>query len=212
MERQFPTVDQALETSAGLALPWGRIESMVVRGDAEDDHALVVIDLFVDDPEVPRTGRSDVTAQRLGRWSAAATTALMVAGLGTEHWGLAVLASAAAGVAGSRVASAYGFADEDTAGVAAERTRCVGVAVGINTRSFEPSAFHGDVERFEDVVAEINVAAEFTECRDASLARAWEAACLDNSPTRCPTDDPDDWWAYWLAYREVTRQNRRNTV
>lgn len=212
MERHFPTVDQALETSAGVVLPWGRIESMVIRGGADDDHALVVIDVFVDNPGERHSGRAAVTAQKVGRWTAAATTALTVTGLGAEFWALAVLASAASGVAGSRVASAYGFADENTAGVPAEPARCVGVAVGINTRSFEPIEFHGDIERFEDVVAEINVAAQFEECRDEALVRAWEAAGLDNSPTRCPTDDPDDWWAYWLAYREVTRQNRRNTV
>lgn len=212
MQRHYPTVDEALETDAGVHLPWGQIDSMVVRSDAEDDYALVVLDLSVTPSESGSARGAPVSAQTLGRCAALVVAVLATVGFGAEYWSVAALVSAAAGVVASRVASAYGFSDKNDPPAERENVRSVGVAVGLSTSTFEPSEFCGDVDRFEDVVAEINVASQFHECRNGALDRAWDAACLDNSPTRCPSDDPDEWWAYWLAYRAVTRQNRRNTV
>lgn len=212
MERHYPTVDEALETDAGVRLPWGQIDSMVVRSDAEDDHALVVLELSVTPSQFGSARGAPVSAQTLGRCAALVVAVLATVGFGAEHWAVAALVSAAVGVVTSRIASLYGFRDENDPPTERENVRSVGVAVGLSTSTFEPSEVYGDVDRFEDVVAEINVASQFHECRSEALDRAWDAACLDNSPTRCPADDPDEWWAYWLAYRAVTRQNRRNTV
>lgn len=214
MQQQMPTVDQALETSAGVVLPWGQIDSMVIRSSAESSHALVLLDLKLTRPEVApvlRDSRPGLSHQRLGRWSSAAGSTAAMTALGPENWAVALFVGAAAGLVTSKIASAHGFGDEAVEAVAPEASRSVGIAVGIDTETFEPYGFYGDIDRFEDVVGELNVAAMFTEVRDEALGRAWEAACLDNAPTS-RSDDSDDWWAYWLAYRETTRQNRRNTV
>lgn len=210
----MPTVDQALETSAGLVLPWGQIDSMVIRSSAESTHAVVLLDLKLTRPEteVPLPdSQPGLSHQRLGRWSSAAGSVAAMTLLGVENWAVALFAGAAAGLATSKIAAARGFSDESVGGFAPEGSRSVGIGVRIDTETFEPSAFYGDIDRFEDVVSELNVAAMFTEVRDEALGRAWDAACLDSAPTT-RSDDPDDWWAYWLAYREVTRQNRRNTA
>ena len=210
----MPTVDQALETSAGLVLPWGQIDSMVIRSSTESTHALVLLDLRLTRPEAKaslRGSQPGLSHQRLGRWSSAAGSTAAMTALGPENWAVALFVGAAAGLVTSKIGSARGFSDEAVEEMAPEASRSVGIAVGIDTETFEPSAFYGDIDRFEDVVCELNVAVLFTEVRDEALSRAWDAACLDNAPTK-RSDDSDDWWAYWLAYREVTRQNRRNTV
>lgn len=210
----MPTVDQALETSAGLVLPWGQIDSMVIRSSTESTHALVLLDLRLTRPETEtplRGSQPGPDHQSLGRWTSAAGSTAAMTVLGVENWPVALFLGAAAGLAASEITAKHGFSDETAEYVAPEEARSVGIGVRIDTETFEPSAFYGDIDRFEDVVGELNVAAMFTEVRDEALGRAWDAACLDHAATT-RSDDPDDWWAYWLAYREVTRQNRRNTV